>query len=278
MKPTFALVVSLLFASPLLAQMNAEIKAKIASTIDAIHVKEGDSINKGTLLIQLDSRELKVKLEVARAEAERSSAIFAEVTARFERAKRLLQLGAINQAEFDAIAGEHANAQALLQAQRAKVDLMAANLNDTAILAPSDGVVENLKVRARDAVKADQVLLVLRNGADQPKDKVRDLLKERLGVLKKIAEVEMDRFKTGIGDYKSVLKARIAVNEAELELCETPAQRKDVLRKNVELLTEMNKNVANLYKSGKLPAIEALEVEVQLLEARIRLAREEEKK
>jgi multidrug efflux pump subunit AcrA (membrane-fusion protein) len=280
MKPILALGVFLLFTGPLLAQAkNVELRAKVSGVIESIHVKEGDKIKKGALLLQFDSRELKAMLAQAEAEVARSTAILAESQARLERAKRLRQLIELTQAELDVIVGEHANAAALLQAHRARIDLLAATLNDTRILAPADGLIQRLNVKVGESVKAnDTILLVIRDGADQqPKDDVRELQKERLKVLMKLADLATEQFKDGNRDYKSVLRARRAVCEAELELCETAAQRIDVLRKDVELVKDMSKLIASIHKSGQIPHDAVLEAEVQVLEVRIRLAREEAK-
>lgn len=108
------------------ANESVEIKSEIDGVVEEINFEEGQSVEKGQLLIAVD----KSKLEASLAQAEASLKL-AETTAK--RYQGLIESQAISKQEFD-------QAQANLEAAKASADLVKAQLKDATIEAPFNGV------------------------------------------------------------------------------------------------------------------------------------------
>jgi membrane fusion protein (multidrug efflux system) len=103
----------------------------IVSEIDAIVVglpfREGDPVQKGALIAQLDDDEL-------RAELARSEALRDQYRSSYERTKLVVEQNAAAVQDLD-------DASAMLKVAEANVDLARARLSKTRIVAPFDGIV-----------------------------------------------------------------------------------------------------------------------------------------
>lgn len=104
-------------------------------------------------------------------------------------------------------------------------------------------------------------------------DKVKALLRERLATLQTVADLTEKAYATGNIPFTKVIESRLAVRKAELELCETDADRIKVLEKSVAESRQLEEVVQTLVKSGQAPQREALTAKVQRLEAEIALER-----
>ena len=65
--------------------------------------------------------------------------------------------------------------------------------------------------------------------------------------------------------------------ESGLELAANPAERADWLRKDVQLAEDVQKIVEARFRAGQASQAEALQAQIAVLEARIRLLREDNK-
>ena len=89
-------------------QEKEELRTPVAGIVAKIHVKDGDAIKKGELLIELDSTNAKRELAEAKASVAAARAAVDLTNARSQRAIQLLKLDAISRAEFEAITAESA--------------------------------------------------------------------------------------------------------------------------------------------------------------------------
>ncbi|MBA4066570.1 MAG: hypothetical protein C0501_23270 [Isosphaera sp.] len=110
-----------------------------------------------------------------------------------------------------------------------------------------------------------------------PKDKpggnakVRELQKERLALLRQVADWTTEAYKGGRFELLAVLEARREVIAAELELCETHKERLAVLEKAVELAKEIEKNTEKLVEARNAARAELLKARANRLQAEIEL-------
>jgi hypothetical protein len=107
--------------------------------------------------------------------------------------------------------------------------------------------------------------------------KVQSLLKERLAVLRELAEELKEQSKKGTVSPLPAMRANQQVFKAELELCETAKERVAVLEKGVETAKELEKLVASHVESGALPKGNLQSARVERLDAEIALEREKAK-
>lgn len=91
--------------------------------------------------------------------------------------------------------------------------------------------------------------------AQEAKDSpLKALLKERLAVLKEIESLIAKEYQSGVLPYGILLKARRDLLNAELDLCESNAEKIAVLEKTVALAMEQEKVAEQLVKAREAPA------------------------
>ena len=119
----FALEVEAL--GTLRARESVDITSKVADRVVAIHFEEGKQVNKGEVLVELDSEEARADLAAAKA-AERDS------VSQYKRSQELFQTRALSEAQLDQL-------QATMLANQARVAAAQSRVNDRRIVAPFNG-------------------------------------------------------------------------------------------------------------------------------------------
>ena len=164
-----------------------------------------------------------------------------------------------------------------------RVDPKTATIRLRAVFANADGkLLPGMFVRVRVAVDGP------RKAPEPPKKmsalepmptsaKVKELLKERYQMLSKAVNIVTVQYQAGQTTTEAVTRAQRAALEAGLELCSTQAERIEFLRAQVKLAEHAHNVAEALVKAGKATALDELQAHAMLLEARVRLLREEEK-
>lgn len=115
---------------------------KVAGRVVDVPVAKGRAVVRGELLARLDSRDVELEVEAARA-------TYGEALSRLRRAQRLLEHGAISQQEVESIESSVAQSSSAYDYARGL-------LADMSIVAPFDGVVERVYVDAFQRVAAGE--------------------------------------------------------------------------------------------------------------------------
>jgi len=110
-----------------------ELAAEIAGTVEKLAVKEGDSVSKGDVLLQIDASDYRIALD-------RAEAAFRLAKADLERDKTVYDKGVIPTAELDA-------RQTAMQTAKADFDNAKLQLDRCTITAPMDGIVRRLDAK-----------------------------------------------------------------------------------------------------------------------------------
>src|SRR5262245_93747 len=110
----------------LAADEAVEIKNQVSGLIEEIGFQEGQAVQKGDMIFRIDAR----KIDASLAQAQANLGL-AQTT--FDRLASLIDAGAISQQEMD-------QAKSDLEAKKAELDLIKAQLKETVITAPFDGV------------------------------------------------------------------------------------------------------------------------------------------
>ncbi|MCP4715294.1 MAG: biotin/lipoyl-binding protein, partial [Deltaproteobacteria bacterium] len=108
------------------ARTSSTISSKLMGTVKAVYVREGDTVKKDDLLVEIDERQVAAQLRKAEAgmsearralasagssrDAARASAKLAKIT--HERYQKLLAEESVSRQEFDEIEARHRQAQA----------------------------------------------------------------------------------------------------------------------------------------------------------------------
>jgi HlyD family secretion protein len=143
-----------------------KISADIMGKVTRLAVKEGDSVRKGQLLLQLDETQrrtdfvqAKATLASGQARKREADAALKVVEANYKRQRALFDQKLLSQAEWDNASSTYENAASSAatsgeEVSRAQAALAAAadNLEKTRIVAPFDGVVSALYIEQGEIV------------------------------------------------------------------------------------------------------------------------------
>lgn len=161
-------------------EVEVKISSEVSGEIILLHVKEGDSVKKGDLLLQVNPDISESNVERAKASVNNAKANLAGAEARvlqadarfiqaensFKRSKKLHEDNVIASSEFEQADAEFKSARGELEASKRSVEAARytvkslestlngeqKNLNRTSIFAPMDGIVSKLNVEKGERV------------------------------------------------------------------------------------------------------------------------------
>jgi outer membrane protein TolC len=81
-------------------------------------------------------------------------------------------------------------------------------------------------------------------------DEERKLLKERYNVAVEVLKIELVLFQSGIRDWTEVAQATQRLYEAQIELCETPAERVAVREQQLQLARDLEHLASSKFEAG----------------------------
>jgi len=131
------------------ASDRSELAFRVNGEIVSLPAKPGAKIKKGQLLASLDPRDFKLKLKDKQAK-------FDLAKVQYQRMDELVKKGLVPRAEFD-------KAKSQLQVANADLDLAKANLDDTNLRAPYDGVVASVPVQNRENIQTKQTIMTIQS-------------------------------------------------------------------------------------------------------------------
>ena len=137
------------------------VAAELSGTVAAVHVNEGDRVQSGQLLLELDP--LKRELAVAQAEqqVQRAAAALKEARLKLQRRRNLAAKETISREVLDNAQLALDGASAAYQQAQASQQLAARELDDTRIYSPTAGLVDVQAVEVGEAVQAGATLITL---------------------------------------------------------------------------------------------------------------------
>jgi RND family efflux transporter MFP subunit len=190
----------------------AIVASKILARVEQVHVKAGQQVKAGEILIELDKAELKSRLEQAEAAEMAAKAKFDQAEIELGRAQRLRTRESITQSEFDQANTALRTAKAELDRSRRAVEEARIFEGYATIRAPISGRVVDKKVNAGDTVTPGQAILSMYDpAAMQLIATVRESLALRLKV-GQVIPTRLDAF-----DYECQATISEIVPEAQAE-------------------------------------------------------------
>jgi multidrug efflux system membrane fusion protein len=139
------------------------IKSQVNSQITEVHFKQGQDVNVGDLLFDLDRRQLEADLRRAENSLLRDDAQAKNNRVQSERYAKLLKEGVVAQQQYDLAVSTADASDAGVAADKDAVEFAKVQLQYTKIYAPINGRTGDLMVDLGNLVKANDVPLVTIN-------------------------------------------------------------------------------------------------------------------
>ncbi|RPH97030.1 MAG: efflux RND transporter periplasmic adaptor subunit, partial [Calditrichaeota bacterium] len=146
-------------------EIDVQISARISSEIISLHVKEGDRVTKGQLLVELDRQRYEALVSRSESGVMSAEASLKRAKADYQRIKGLFDQNLVSQAELDAAEAEKLLAESNLKQAQAGLRESLDNLAKTRISAPMNGVVTRLnkeegEIAVGSEFQADPIMTV----------------------------------------------------------------------------------------------------------------------
>jgi len=138
--------------------VNAAIRPKVEGYLRRQIYKEGQYVNAGDLLFEVDPRQFRAALEQASGALGQAEAQLAKATRDVERFTPLAAERAVSQQELDDALSAQRNAKAAVASARAVVDQASLNQGWTKVTSPIDGIVGIAKAQVGDLVNTQTVM------------------------------------------------------------------------------------------------------------------------
>ena len=123
-----------------------DVRARVGGYVQAVHFRDGQTVQRGQLLFTLDPRPAQAALAQARAQVAQAQSQLSLARANLARSESLLASQAVSQAEYDSNKAAVEAAQANLAAANAATRTAQLNLEYTRVTAPVSGRVSDRRV------------------------------------------------------------------------------------------------------------------------------------
>jgi RND family efflux transporter MFP subunit len=133
----------------------ASVKAKVAGELQALSVREGDTVKAGQIIGRIDATEYRARLVGSEADVAAAHATLGVAEKNQATQESLLAKNFISRNAYDTTAGTRDAAKARLDAARAAADVGRKALADTTLVAPIDGLISARIVQAGERVPVD---------------------------------------------------------------------------------------------------------------------------
>jgi membrane fusion protein (multidrug efflux system) len=137
------------------------LSSQILARIENVHVRAGENVVKGQLLVILKSEGLKAQLAQAMAMVDTSQALLTEAKVSFERAQTLKEKGVVSQSELDNAVTYFRRYGTELVAAKQRINVAQTAFENSKITSPFSGVVVERSSEPGNMASPRQLLLSL---------------------------------------------------------------------------------------------------------------------
>lgn len=149
------------YVADIQAHKNVEIRARVQGFLEKIYVDEGKPVKKGQLLFKINDQEFKVQLTKAKANLSNAVADAKATELEVDRVKMLVDKKVIAKSELE-VAQSKLNAdKATIDEARSMVQSAQNQLAYTQVIAPFDGIVDRIPLKAGSLIDEGALLTSL---------------------------------------------------------------------------------------------------------------------
>ncbi len=123
------------------AHRRSVLSVKVPGNVEKVHVKEGQYVNEGELLVTLDSSDIALQLQQGEAALDAAKANYEISKLDYDRMKSLLESNSISKAQFDVSEARLKAAEAGVKQAAVAVEMGKKAMKDTMIKAPYKALV-----------------------------------------------------------------------------------------------------------------------------------------
>lgn len=142
-------------------QSEVPMKFEVNGVVRAIHFHEGEVVETGELIAELEDRDARLRVEHAQSKLAAAEAQAKVAATRLAMHERLFAAGAIIQAKLDEMRAEREQAQAQVATARKEVELAESELDKTRLEAPITGVLGTFEVDPGEYVTPQSAVCLL---------------------------------------------------------------------------------------------------------------------
>ncbi len=128
------------FIAQIQSSHQVDVTARVNGFLDKISYREGESVQQGQVLFQLDQKPFVAAADAAKAEMEVRKSQLWTAKASLDRVRPLAEQNAASKSDLDNAEGNFKSVEAALQQAKAKYDKALLDLSYTTIIAPFSGV------------------------------------------------------------------------------------------------------------------------------------------
>lgn len=145
----------------LVARSQAKVAAEVAGRVTAIRVDEGQSVEMGTVVLEIDPEKRQLETADARAALGQAESALEEAERELRRIEQIHSRGAAADARLDQTRSSRDQARARADSARARLGTAERALRDASVVAPFSGIVARRMISAGEFVGMGQPLFDL---------------------------------------------------------------------------------------------------------------------
>jgi membrane fusion protein, multidrug efflux system len=139
-----------------------EIGVEVSANVEQVLFREGQAVSVGDILLRLDDKKIKLRLEGSRASVEEARAAHQQAKSTHERNRSIFDSGVISEQAFLASEAQFKSSQANLRRAISAYDIASQELADTELKSPVNGVVTRREIEPGQNVSPASRLGVIR--------------------------------------------------------------------------------------------------------------------
>ena len=147
-----------ILAGTIQASGQADLSFRVSGKVASVKVDAGDQVSAGQVIATLDTTQLQLAVDSAKAQQQRANAVLAEAQRKYTANKELVQRGVISRISFENIVATLKSATADADAARASHERALKELDYAILEAPFSGLISSRNVEPFTNITAGQSL------------------------------------------------------------------------------------------------------------------------